>query len=245
MAASETRQGDCRLASPSTAKLIATTRDNPLFQLNRSTDRWGPLASSRAPLPRDLPLSLGFRQFASTDAAESSSDPLARDAATASVEAILFLADEPLPPKKIAAACGLPDAAAARRSLRKLQELLTRDGSAFEIEEVAGGFQLLTRGEYHRWLASLRRGHQEMRLSGPARETLAIVAYQQPLTRADIEAIRGVHCGETLRLLMEKGLIKIAGRHDSLGRPVLYATTKKFLQVYGLKTLKDLPRKTS
>jgi len=196
-------------------------------------------------MPTDIPLSRALRTPLTGDATTASLDPLARDATLAAIEAILLLADEPLPLRKLAAVAGLPDAPAARRAIRKLQTLLENDGSAFQIEEVAGGFQLLTRGEFHRWLASLRRGHQEMRLSGPARETLAIVAYQQPLTRADIEAIRGVHCGETLRLLMEKGLIKIAGRHASLGRPVLYGTTKKFLQVYGLKTLKDLPRKTS
>lgn len=213
--------------------------------MKRSTaDRWGSLARAwRRDLPSDTPLSAALRAPLNDDAGQVNLDPLARDASLAAVEAALVLADEPLPPRKIALAVGLPDATAVRRAIRKLQNVLDADNSAFQIEEVAGGFQLLTRGEYHRWLASLRRGHQETRLSAPARETLAIVAYRQPLTRADIEAIRGVHCGETLRLLMEKGLIKIAGRHDSLGRPVLYGTTKKFLQVYGLKSLKELPRK--
>src|SRR5205823_10155655 len=86
-----------------------------------------------------------------------------------------------------------------------------------------------------------RRGTNEMRLTPAARETLAIVAYRQPIMRADIEAIRGVQCSEILRLLMERGLIRIAGRDDSLGRPVLYGSTKKFLQVFGLNSLKDLP----
>ena len=79
-----------------------------------------------------------------------------------------------------------------------------------------------------------------MRLTGAALETLAVVAYRQPIVRADVEAIRGVGCGDLLTQLMEKGLVKIAGRHDSLGRPVLYGTTKKFLQSFGLDTLKDL-----
>jgi segregation and condensation protein B len=87
----------------------------------------------------------------------------------------------------------------------------------------------------------LRRTGNDVHLSPAARETLAIVAYRQPIMRADIELIRGVQCGELLRLLMEKGLVRIAGRHDSLGRPVLYGTTKKFLQVFGLKGLQDLP----
>jgi segregation and condensation protein B len=88
----------------------------------------------------------------------------------------------------------------------------------------------------------LRRAGNEVRLTAPARETLAIIAYRQPIIRADIEAVRGVHCGEMLQLLMEKGLIRIVGRDESLGRPLLYGTTKKFLQVFGLKSLKDLPQ---
>src|SRR5207237_5142591 len=93
----------------------------------------------------------------------------------------------------------------------------------------------------HPWLGRLRRGAAEVRLSPAARETLAVVAYRQPVTRADVEAVRGVQCGEVLRQLMEKGLVRIAGRDDSLGRPVLYGTTKKFLQVFGLKSLRELP----
>ncbi|MBI2808230.1 MAG: SMC-Scp complex subunit ScpB [Planctomycetes bacterium] len=170
-----------------------------------------------------------------------SSDPLGRDNELALLEAVLLVADEPLPIRKLVQASGLPDAAAVRRLLKTLQELYDLDGSAFELEELAGGFQLMTRPEYHRWLTTLRKSQQELRLTPASRETLAIVAYRQPIMRADIEAIRGVHCGETLRLLMEKGLVKITGRHDSLGRPVLYGTTKKFLQMFGLKSLKDLP----
>jgi len=158
------------------------------------------------------------------------------------VEAALLTADEPLPPRRLAQAAGLADAAEARRQVRKLQALYDEDGTAFQVQELAGGYQLLTRAEYHRWLVRLRRGALDVRLTPAARETLAIIAYRQPITRADVEAIRGVHCGEILRLLMEKGLVRIAGRHDSLGRPVLYATTKKFLQVFGLKNLKDLPQ---
>lgn len=165
---------------------------------------------------------------------------LARDADLAAIEAALIVADEPLPTRRLASVAGI-DANEARRLIRKLQALYDRDGTAFQIEELAGGFQLLTRTEYHPWLARLRRVGNEMRLSPAARETLAIIAYRQPIMRADIEAIRGVQCGELLRLLMEKGLVRIAGRHDSLGRPVLYGTSKKFLQVFGLRQLRDLP----
>jgi segregation and condensation protein B len=194
-------------------------------------------------LPRDHRLPL-IHHIGLESATESvSNDPLARDPQTAALEAALLVADEPLPTRKLAQAIGLPDATAARKLIKKLQALYDADHTAFQIEEIAGGYQLLTRPAYHRWLLSLRRGGHELRLTGPARETLAIVAYRQPIMRADVESIRGVTCAETLRLLMEKGLVKIVGRDPSLGRPVLYGTTKKFLQLFGLKSIKELPRK--
>jgi segregation and condensation protein B len=147
--------------------------------------------------------------------------------------------------RRLALVAGLKDGTEARRLVRKLQSFYEQDGSAFQIEELAGGYQLLTRSEYHPWVVRLRRGGQELRLSTPARETLTVVAYRQPIMRADIEAVRGVQCADVLRLLMEKGLVRIVGRHDSLGRPVLYGTTKKFLQIFGLKSIKDLPQPES
>jgi segregation and condensation protein B len=189
-------------------------------------------------MPRNHRLPAIYRLQSDIDGDGATSDPLAREPALALLEAVLLIADEPLPLRKLAQATGLTD---VRRLLKKLQELYDRDGSAFELEELAGGFQLMTRPEYHRWLTSIKHSQQELRLTAASRETLAIVAYRQPIMRADIEAIRGVHCGETLRLLMEKGLVKIVGRDPSLGRPVLYGTTKRFLQLFGLKSLKDLP----
>ena len=192
-------------------------------------------------MPRNHQLSLIHRLHVESDEEGASSDPLAREPALALLEAVLLIADEPLPIRKLVQVTGLSGAPAARQLLKKLQEQYDRDGASFELEELAGGFQLMTRPEYHRWLTSMKRSQQELKLTTASRDTLAIVAYRQPIMRADIEAIRGVHCGETLRLLMEKGVVKIVGRDDSLGRPVLYGTTKKFLQVFGLKTLKDLP----
>ncbi len=165
-----------------------------------------------------------------------------RDAVLALVEAALFAADEPLVPRRLAAVAGLADAAEARRQVRRLQVLYEQEGSAFQIEEVAGGFQLLTRPEYHPWLARLRRGVGDLKLTPGQRDTLTMVAYRQPVTRADVEGIRGVQSGEVLRQLLERGLIRVAGRDESLGRPVLYGTTKKFLQAFGLNSLRDLPR---
>jgi segregation and condensation protein B len=166
---------------------------------------------------------------------------LAREPELARVEAALFLADEPLTARRLAALAGLADAAAARRLAARLRGLYAADGTAFAVEELAGGYQLLTRPEFHPWLSRLRRHAPETQLSPAARETLTIVAYRQPITRADVEAIRGVGCGPVLTQLMEKGLVRLAGRDDSLGRPALYETTRKFLQLFGLRSLKDLP----
>jgi segregation and condensation protein B len=204
--------------------------------------RMNVLRPNRAPhLPGNHPLPMIHRLHLDADGAGTSSDPIAREPVLAVLEAILLIADEPLPIRKLAQVAGMSDAHAARRLLKKLQDFYDLAGSAFELEELAGGFQLMTRPEYHRWLTGVKRSQQDLKLTAPSRETLAIVAYRQPIMRADIEAIRGVHCGETLRLLMEKGVVKIVGRDDSLGRPVLYGTTKRFLQVFGLKSLKDLP----
>jgi segregation and condensation protein B len=201
----------------------------------------GPLArraTDRLPENRQMPMVHRLRHEGSgpRDRGES-----ARDEQLALVEAALFAADEPLTPRRLATVAGLLDAAEARRLIHKLQSLYEQDGSAFQVEEIAGGFQLLSRLEYHPWLVRLRRTGHDLRLTPAMRETLAIVAYRQPIMRADIENIRGVHCGEMLRQLMEKGLLRIAGRDASLGRPVLYATTKRFLQIFGLKSLRDLP----
>jgi segregation and condensation protein B len=208
------------------------------------TASWrGPLARRRTDLPpTNHPLPSIYRILGGDHSESVATGPFARDAKLALVEAALLAADEPLTARRIAAVTDLEDAALARRLLSKLQAFYEQEGSAFQVHEIAGGFQLLTRPEFHPWLLRLRQSGHDLRLSPAARETLAIVAYRQPIMRADIEAVRGVQCGDVLRLLMEKGLVRIAGRHESLGRPVLYGTTKKFLQVFGLRSLKDLPQ---
>jgi segregation and condensation protein B len=180
----------------------------------------------RRPAPRAEPAAVG---------------PDIRDRRLAQVEAVLFAAEEPLAARRIATLAELADAAEARRLVERLRDLLYAEGSAFRVEEIAGGYQLLTRPEFHPWLVRLRQTAGEPKLSGALLETLAIVAYRQPIMRADLEAIRGVQSGDILRSLMERGLVRIAGRHDSLGRPVLYGTTKKFLATFGLRDLRDLP----
>jgi segregation and condensation protein B len=140
------------------------------------TDAAKPSAAVAVPLP--------FRRRG------SGGGELARDARLAAVEAALVAADEPLTAKKLATSAALADAAEARRTVQRLRELYDAVGSAFQVEELAGGFQLLTRPEFHPWLVRLRRGSAEMKISPAARETLTIVAYRQPITRADIEAVR-------------------------------------------------------
>jgi segregation and condensation protein B len=164
-----------------------------------------------------------------------------RDVKLARIEAALFAADEPLTPKKLATVAAVPNLVEVRRLVQRLKDYYDQDETAFQVEEIAGGWQLSTRPQFHHWLVRLRRTNPDPRLSGAALETLAIIAYRQPITRADIERIRGVQCGELLRHLMEKGMVRIAGRDNSLGRPVLYGTTRRFLQIFGLNSLKDLP----
>ena len=165
------------------------------------------------------------------------------------LEAVLFLAREPLSTRKLAKLAKLADGTEARTLLKKLagrydnvrDQSGYQSGRALQLVEVAGGFQLLTRPQLAPWISRLHGEAQEVRLSAPALETLSVVAYQQPVVRAEIEAIRGVQCGEILRVLMERDLLRIVGRADELGRPFLYGTTKKFLQVFGLRRLDQLP----
>lgn len=165
-----------------------------------------------------------------------------RDPQTAQAEAALFLAAEPLPARKLAQLADLDDATLARTVVRRLNDHYERDGSAFRVEEIAGGFQLMTHPRFGGWLRRLHPAAAAARLSSPALETLAVVAYRQPVVRAEIESIRGVQGGEMLRQLMDRDLIRIVGKSQELGRPFLYGTTKRFLQVFGLGCLEDLPR---
>jgi len=168
-------------------------------------------------------------------------DAAADQELAATVEAILFASDTPLPAQRIAQVAELPGVAAVKRAIRALNERYEQAGSAFRIEAIAGGYQMLTLSQYHDVLGRLFKARSESRLSQAAMETLAIIAYRQPILRADIEAIRGVASGEVIRTLLERQLVKIMGRAEVLGRPMLYGTTKRFLEVFGLSSLQDLP----
>lgn len=158
------------------------------------------------------------------------------------VEAVLFLAKEPISYRRLAAAAGLPDATAARSEVSAINQRLEAEGRAWVIEEVANGVQMLTRKEFAPWVRRRPEVPSEQLLSPAMLEALAIIAYRQPIVRAEIEAIRGVNCDEILRQLLQRDLIRIAGRNEDLGRPYLYETTRTFLQLFGLSSLDNLPK---
>jgi segregation and condensation protein B len=159
----------------------------------------------------------------------------------ARVEALLFVSDSALSARRLAQLAMLADSAQAAQIVEQLNAAYDRDRSAYRVERAANGYLLLTRPHYAHWLGRVHHRQGEMKLSPPALETLTVVAYRQPITRAEIEAVRGVQCAEMLKQLLERGLVRIAGEDNSLGRPYLYETTRQFLEVFGLGSLDELP----
>ena len=157
------------------------------------------------------------------------------------LEAVLFASDESLSESRLVNIVET-SVKQVRQCIKNLNDKYQANNNAFRIEQIAGGYQMLTLSPYNYWLKKLLRVRSDDKLSPAAMETLAIIAYKQPIMRADIEVIRGVAAGEVIRSLCYKGLVKIIGRAEVLGRPMLYGTTKKFLETFGLNTLKDLPK---
>ncbi len=157
------------------------------------------------------------------------------------VEAALMTTDRPFPPAKLSDVLGGIGVKAVKEAIDALNKVYAKTERSFRAELVAGGYQILTLPEYADVLSAMHKTRSSQKLSPAAMETLAIVAYKQPILRAEIEAIRGVACGEVLRGLMDRHLVKIAGRAEELGRPILYGTTKLFLETFGLSSLDDLP----
>lgn len=158
------------------------------------------------------------------------------------LEALLFSTHHPLTGQRLGELLDIKSQKAIRKAVQDLNQQYEDSGRTFRVEQVAGGYQLLSLPEYGDILKRLHQREADAKLSKAALETLAIIAYKQPILRADVEAIRGVACGETIRSLMEKHLVNIAGRAEEPGRPILYGTTKRFLQLFGLNNLKDLPQ---
>jgi segregation and condensation protein B len=159
----------------------------------------------------------------------------------ARLEATLLVADAALSPRRIAQLASLADATEARTLVNRLNDAYEQAGTPFRIERVAAGYRLFTLPQFSLWLGKLHHRDAELKLSPPAMETLTVIAYRQPITRADVEAIRGVQCAEMIKQLMERSLVRIGGEDDSLGRPFLYETTRRFLETFGLRDLEDLP----
>jgi segregation and condensation protein B len=158
------------------------------------------------------------------------------------IEAVLFASEAPLSAAELARVDESLDEERVEALLAELRLEYDREGRAFGLFEIGGGYQLLTRPDFAPVLQRFGSVPTAARLSGPAMETLAIVAYRQPVGRAEIEEIRGVGAGGVLRTLQERGLVDVVGRGEGLGRPLLYGTTATFLAHFGFRSLEDLPR---
>jgi segregation and condensation protein B len=158
------------------------------------------------------------------------------------VEALLFASETPLHPSEIARASDTLDVAAVESAIEELRGEYERDERAVQIYKLGDGYQILTRPEYAPYLERFDSIPKVSRLSQAALETLAIIVYRQPVSRIEIDEIRGVNSGPVLRTLQERELIEVVGRAEGLGRPLLYGTTARFLEHFGLQGLKDLPQ---
>lgn len=158
------------------------------------------------------------------------------------VEAVLFASDAPLTADEIARADESLDEDRVEQAIRFLRDEYEDAERSFQIAEVAEGYQILTRSEFAPYLERFDNVPRPSRLSGPALETLAIIAYRQPMGRIEIEFIRGVGSAGVLKTLLDRELVDVVGRAEAMGRPVLYGTTQKFLEHFGFKSLEDLPR---
>ena len=158
------------------------------------------------------------------------------------LEAALFASGRPLPLNELAALDPAVSPAELAMALDEMRERYDTEGHGIELVELGGGWQILTRPEYTETIERAQLATRPARLSAAALETLAIVAYRQPIGRAEIEEIRGVSVGGMLRTLLERGLIDVVGRAEGLGRPLLYGTTPLFLEHFALRHLEELPR---
>jgi len=157
------------------------------------------------------------------------------------LEGLIFVSSQPIALKRLQEVIQDADHQTLRRLVEALNGEYQESGRAFRIQEVAGGYQLVTLPEIAPWVKRLLQMPRESTLSKAALEALAIIAYRQPITKADIEVVRGVDAAATLETLLERQFIRVVGRKDSPGRPLLYGTTQEFLRHFGLKGLEALP----
>lgn len=157
------------------------------------------------------------------------------------LDAVLFVSHNPVTVERLTDILNVVTKVEVRQALRRLQEDYEKEGRGLQVVEVAGGFQIVTRPEYAPWIKRLEKTKAAPKLSRSALESLAIIAYKQPIVRSEIEQIRGVETSGVLRTLLERKLVRLVGRKDVPGRPILYGTTKYFLQHFGLRDLSELP----
>jgi segregation and condensation protein B len=157
------------------------------------------------------------------------------------LESLLFVSADPVPLERFMVVLGTVSKSELRQALQSLREDFDREGRGLQMVELAGGYQIVTRAEHAPWIKRLAKAKASPKLSRSAMESLAIIAYKQPIVRAEIEQIRGVEVSTVLRTLLERKLIRMVGRKDVPGRPIMYGTTKLFLQQFGLSDLSQLP----
>jgi len=166
---------------------------------------------------------------------------MAEDKIKAIIEALLFVSEKPLTVGDMCQAIDGIDESKIKEAIEELRNYYSESKRSFNIAELAGGYQVITNPEYAPWISKLFK-RDETKLTGPSLETLAIIAYKQPLTRSEVEGIRGVNVDGVIKTLLDKNLIKIRGRKDAPGRPIAYGTTDEFLKLFGLKGLDHLPK---
>jgi segregation and condensation protein B len=196
-----------------------------------------------------LAVALGLVAPEPDDDTPTATEPEPTDPATEGAEPVAPVVPKRRSTRATAAAKARRDALSAATTLidaaiASLNESYAATGRSFRIEQVAGGFRMMTLPQYAPIVAAVHASRGHARLTKAAVEALAIIAYKQPITRAQLEAIRGVACGEVLRSLMDRRLVTIKGRSEELGRPILYATTRQFLDHFGLASIADLPTLT-
>jgi segregation and condensation protein B len=178
---------------------------------------------------------------AAVEAVNSRAEAIDARELKAILEAILFVSPEPVPVARLVSILGTVSKAEVVQALGILTHDLDQDGRGIQLVQVAGGYRLVTKQEYGPWLKRMDKAKAAQKLSRSALESLAIIAYKQPLVRSEIEEIRGVETSGVLRTLCERKLVRIVGRKDVPGRPIMYGTTKFFLEHFGLQDLSQLP----
>ena len=221
--------------------------------MNSETDETREQAHERVAAATGPAAASGAAEAAPGSPAEPVSDELVSSQVVPVLEALLYAADEPVPIKELVAALETVAAGEGRewatevsailveRASILLSDRLLHAGSALQLMDVAGGLRLGTRPQFDPWIRALRQIERPSRLSVAALETLAVVAYRQPVTQAEIASVRGVDPSASLRTLRDQGLVRITGRKRAVGRPFTYGTTRQFLEVFGLRDLDELP----